>query len=83
MLIERAPHREDCCGRSSTASAGVGAPTSGAAGVGRAPGARTEGSTPGRVATLKRRGSPKALAGRTEREVAHLCTSDVRAGYSG
>ena len=37
--------------KSSTASAVVGAPTSGAAGVGRAPGARTEGSTPGRVAT--------------------------------
>ena len=36
---------------SSTANAAVGAPTSGAAGVGRAPGARTEGSTPGRVAT--------------------------------
>ena len=46
---------------SSTASAAVGAPTSGAAGVGRAPGARTEGSTPDRVATFNGGAAQKRL----------------------
>jgi len=38
--------------------AAVGAPTSGAAGVGRAPGARSAASTPGRITPLHRRGNP-------------------------
>ena len=46
---------------SSPASAAVGAPTSGAAGVGRAPGARSEASTPGRVAKFKGGATPKRL----------------------
>jgi hypothetical protein len=50
---------------SSTASAVVGAPTSGAAGVGRAPGARSEASTPGRGATYNGGASRSAASRRT------------------
>jgi len=55
MLTVRSDHE------SGRASAAVGAPTSGAAGVGRAPGARTEGSTPGRTALYNGGAAQKRL----------------------
>jgi len=77
---------------SSTASAAVGAPTSGAAGVRRAPGARTEGSTPGRVALYQRRGiktggywfaGVQAPASRARRKEPDLRAAHVRARHPG
>jgi len=67
----------------SRASAAVGAPTSGASRRRVGPRRADRREHAGPRCAVQRRGSPKALAGRIRRDVAHVRAAHFRPGYSG